>query len=152
MQARVPLIVTAPLIGAGGSVAAVIAGEVQYTLNPAPALMAHVQGGRLRALAVSGSKRMAELPNVPTIAESGAPGYTVVSWFGIAYPKGTPIPILARMRQAIAEAAGNTEVQIRLSRQGAEPDLNSGDAFDRLLREEHQRFQVAVKAAKLKVE
>ncbi len=141
-----------PYKGAGGSVNAIVSGEAQYTINPAPAVMQHVRSGRMRALGVSGTRRMAELPQVPTIAEAGVPGYTVSAWFGLAAPRATPKAVIARLHQAVVATAATPDIEAQLVKIGAEPFTMTPDAFAKFMREEYERFKPAVRAAKLTIQ
>jgi tripartite-type tricarboxylate transporter receptor subunit TctC len=131
-----------PYKGGGESPTAVSSGEAQWTISPAGALMTHIRAGRLRALAVGGVKRATSLPDVPTIAEAGLPGYAFFSWSGLFAPAGTPRPIIDKLHQVTSEALATPEVREQLLRQGVEPEASpSPEAFARFVAEEQQRMR-----------
>jgi tripartite-type tricarboxylate transporter receptor subunit TctC len=116
----------------GGSQASVAAGsgEVQFYTGPlAGNMMGVIDGGKVLPLAVSGKKRVEKLPDVPTFAEAGVPEYTLVGWFGIVAPAGTPPEIIEKLNAAGNAAAETPEVIEALASQGIEPVLNTPDEF-----------------------
>jgi tripartite-type tricarboxylate transporter receptor subunit TctC len=135
--------------GTGPATTDLIAGHVQLsmpnTLTAAPFLRA----GKLRALAVTGSKRAAGLPGIPTIAEAGLPGYEAIQWYGLFAPAGTPRDAVARMQSEVAKALLLPDVGERLAADGAEPVGNRPDEFAAFVRAEIEKWTRVVKAAKL---
>jgi tripartite-type tricarboxylate transporter receptor subunit TctC len=107
--------------GGGPALIAVIAGEVQLQFPTIAAANAHVRAGRLRALGVTTAKRLAELPELPTVAESGLPGFDVVPWFGLFAPAGTPAPIVARVNRDVQAVLRLPEARQALVAQGLFP-------------------------------
>jgi tripartite-type tricarboxylate transporter receptor subunit TctC len=136
-----------PYRGGGPAVVDVVAGHVDSLLVTLPAAIEHIRGGRLRALAVSSASRSAALPAVPTLAESGLPGFDVVTWQGILAPAGTPEPIIRRLNAALLEALRRPEVAEGLTAQGFEVTGTSPEAFAVLVREEATRWPPIVRAA-----
>lgn len=136
----------------GASLIAVIGNEAQFTIAPGPAVMGHVRGGRLRALATGGEKRSPLMPELPTISESGVPGFVSTGWSGLMAPKKTPGPILARVRTALVKTINDPGTRKLLENQGAEPVTSTGAEFLKLIEEDYQRFSQAIKIAGLKVE
>ena len=108
-----------PYRGAGAALADVMAGQIDLLVTAAPTAIAPVQGGRVRALAVSGDQRLESLPEVPTFAQAGLPSYQVINWFGLAAPKGTPAPIVEKMNRLVNEVMGDAQMQQLMARQGA---------------------------------
>ncbi|MEK6592366.1 MAG: tripartite tricarboxylate transporter substrate-binding protein, partial [Pseudomonadota bacterium] len=102
----------------GASLIAVIANESQFTIAPGPAVMAHVRGGRLRALATGGEKRSPITPELPTIAESGVPGFVSTGWAGLMAPKGTPRPILDKLHATLVKTIADPATREMMERQG----------------------------------
>jgi tripartite-type tricarboxylate transporter receptor subunit TctC len=121
-----------PYKGGGASVASVIAGESQWTLTPAPAVMSHVNSGKLRALGHSLPKRTALLPNVPAIAET-IPGFDYSGWQGFFMPKDTPRAIVDKMRAETIKAAESAEVKKAFATQATEIVIRSPDEFRKVV-------------------
>jgi tripartite-type tricarboxylate transporter receptor subunit TctC len=141
-----------PYKGGGPSVAAVVAGEAQWVFTPIAGPLPHVRSGRLRALAVGGVQRSPVAPEIPTVAESGVPGYNSSGWNGIMGPRGLPKPIVAKLHDAIAKALASPDVKESFAAQGAEPFSDTPEQFAQHVRNEYVRFGKAVKDAGLKVE
>jgi tripartite-type tricarboxylate transporter receptor subunit TctC len=106
-----------------------MAGEVQIAMFSAKAVLPHIEAGRLRALGVSTLKRASTLPDVPTIAEAGVPGYEVVQWSGIYAPAGTPRPIVAKLNREINAALKLPDVRERFANIGVDPAGSTPEAF-----------------------
>ena len=104
-----------PYKGSGSVMPDLIGGHVQSMFGFLPSVLPLIKDGRLRALAVTSPRRVASIPNVPTIAESGFPGFEFSSWFGILVPAGTPAPIVERLHQAIMKGLRNPAIRARLS-------------------------------------
>jgi tripartite-type tricarboxylate transporter receptor subunit TctC len=136
----------------GQSLFAVIGNESQFTIAPAPAAMAHVRSGRLRLLAVGGEKRSPTLPDVPTIAEAGVPGYVSTGWAGIMAPKGLPQPIFDKVYATLVKVIENPTVREQLERQGGEPMTSTAAEMVKFINEEYARFGQAIALANLKVQ
>ena len=117
-----------------------------------PAISSHVKAGRLRPLANAGIKRAAQLPDVPTMRESGVKGVEVVVWYGVFAPAGTPRDVVNRLSGAIAKIAQSAEMRKLLHDQGAEPVGNSPDEFAKLMREEVTRWAEVVKVSGAKAD
>lgn len=131
-----------------GSTAAhpdLISGQVSLMFDTVPAVLPHIKSGRLRALAVSSAKRSALLPDVPTLAEAGVPGFAATSWGGVLAPAGTPREIVAKLNREIARILQLPDVRERLLGLGAEPVGNSSAEFADYLRSETARFAKLVK-------
>ncbi|MBI2296835.1 MAG: tripartite tricarboxylate transporter substrate binding protein [Betaproteobacteria bacterium] len=141
-----------PYKGAGASVGAVISNESQLMIAPAPALMVHVQAGRLRALAMGGEKRSPLTPELPTIIESGVPGYVSAGWAGLAAPAGVPKSILAKLHATLVKTVNDPATSDALKRVGAEPLTSTPAEFAKLIKEEWVRFGDAIRIANLKVD
>ena len=138
--------------GAGPLVAGVISGESQVTLGPAPAWMVHVQSGRARALAMAGEKRSALWPDLPTISETGLPGYVSDGWAGLMGPRGLPKEIVSRLHQALERALNDPPTNEALKKVGAEPQLSTPAAFAALIAKDWKTYGEAIRVANLKVE
>ena len=136
----------------GASLIAVMANESQFTIAPGPAVMGHVRGGRLRALATGGEKRSPLTPELPTISEAGVPGYVSTGWAGLMAPKGAPKPIVDKLHTALTRTLNDPATRKLMEAQGGEPVTSTGAEFIKLINEEYKRFGQAIQLAKLKVE
>jgi tripartite-type tricarboxylate transporter receptor subunit TctC len=141
-----------PYKGTGQALTDLLGGHVAMIFGTIPPTQQHIRSGRLRGLAVSTEKRTKALPEVPTIAESGYPGYEVASWFGLLAPAGTPREIVARLNQEAVKALSSPDLNSRLASEGAEPVGNSPEAFSAFIRNEIVKYGKLIKAAGLKLE
>ena len=110
-----------PYKGSGPAVSDLLGGQVNYMFDSTTSARPHIESGKLRALGVTTSKRSTSLPNVPTIAEAGLPGYDVSPWFAVFVPAGTPKPIIAKLHAALMDAMKQPDVRARFESMGAEP-------------------------------
>jgi len=117
-----------------------------------PTVVPHVLEGSLRALAVTSTKRMASLPDVPTMQEAGLPNYEIRSWQAIFAPKGTPKPIVDKLYQAISEVLKTPEVLKRLETMGVEPSGMPPAEFADFQQREIEKWRKVIKAADIKVQ
>jgi len=140
-------IVHIPYKGTSPSLTALIAGEVDLSFANIPSIQAHVKSGRLRALAVTASRRDPQLPDVPTMKEAGLDGVEAVVWYGVLAPAGTPSEIVHKLADGIQRATHDTEVRKRMIEQGAAPVGNTPEEFAKLLREEVARWHEVVKVS-----
>jgi tripartite-type tricarboxylate transporter receptor subunit TctC len=140
-------LVHVPYKGSAPSLTALLGGEVEMTFANIPAISSHVKGKRLRALANAGTKRADQMPDVPTLKESGINGVEVVVWYGVLAPAAAPRDIVTSLATAIAKVAHSGEMRQRLIDQGAEPVGNSPEQFSRLMREEVTRWSEVVKVS-----
>ena len=136
----------------GASLIAVMGNESQFTIAPGPAVMSHVRSGRLRALATGGEKRSPLTPELPTIAETGVPGYLSTGWIGLKTPKGISKPIFDKLYATLVKVINNPTTRELLERQGGEPVTNTPAEFIKFIYEEYARFGEAIRLANLKVE
>ena len=111
-----------PYRGAAAAMTALMANEVDMMFDNLPSALGQIQAGKLKALAVTTPQRSSGLPQVPTMAEAGVPGYQVSAWFGLASPAGLPAAVQARLEQALERVAKQPEVMAALQKQGAEPN------------------------------
>lgn len=110
-----------PYKGSGPAINDLIAGLTQLNFAPQPLVMSAIKTGSLKALAVTGTERMPMLPDVPTVAESGLPGYEGVGWFGLVAPKGTPPDIIHKLNAEVNRILNSSDVRKRLTDEGAKP-------------------------------
>ena len=145
-------VVHVPYKGGGASVTALIANESQVTITPAPAVLSHARAGRLRALATGGAKRSPLMPELPTIAESGVPGYLSSGWMGLMAPARTPKPVLDKLLATLTKVVEMPGTKELFERQGADPATGTPAEFKKFVAEEYARFTQAIKLANLKPE
>ena len=138
-----------PYKSAGASIIAVVSNESQWTFAPIGAPLPHVRAGRLRALAVGADKRAPQVPDVPTAAEAGVPGYYSTSWAGVVVPKGTPPAIIAKLNSAIVKVLSAADVKEQFLQQGAEASPTTPEEFARFIRADYDRIAKVAKVAGL---
>jgi tripartite-type tricarboxylate transporter receptor subunit TctC len=143
-------LVHVPYKGTVPAVTDVIGGQVALTMTGAPAVMPHAQSGKLRALGVSSTTRLDAFPRLPTIAESGVPGFDATQWYGIVAPAGTPKEIVRKLNEAIVAIMGSKDMKERLTSEGAIAATNTPEAFARFIDAERARWGAVVKAAGMK--
>ena len=139
-----------PYRGTAPSVTDLLGGQVDTTFTGAPAVMPHIKSGRLRALAVSSNARMAALPDVPTVAESGFPGFDADQWYGIVAPAGIPPDVVAKLNAVINKALALPEVSLQLASEGAVPVQTTPQVFAELIAREIPRWREVVRAGNVK--
>ncbi|MCA0213725.1 MAG: tripartite tricarboxylate transporter substrate binding protein [Proteobacteria bacterium] len=138
--------------GSGPVVAGLLGGEIQVGVLDSPAVVAQVKAGKLKALAVTTGKRSAALPDVPTVAESGFAGYDIPIWTALMAPKGTPEPVLARLRTAVAEILQEKDTVDKLHAQGMDPGNADAQALARRIEGDIARWSGVARAANIKPE
>ena len=129
-----------PYKGTGQAVTDLLAGQIDVMFAPAQTVMAHVQAGRLKALAVTSARRAATLPELPTAAESGLPGYEAVGWFGLLAPAATPRDLVTRISADANKVLADPEVRQRMLSLGAEPSGNTPEQFARFIRDDQAKW------------
>ncbi len=120
-----------------------LAGRLQFMFATIPSVIQHIQAGKLRAVAVTSVKRSRSMPEVPTVAEKGFPGFEAGSWFGFFAPKGTPEPVIAALNKAVNEALPPLEAQ--MIREGADPVGGSPAQFGQFVQKEYEKWKVIVR-------
>jgi tripartite-type tricarboxylate transporter receptor subunit TctC len=136
--------------GSGPAAIAVMGGEVQFGMVPPVTVATFVKNGKLRALAVSGKKRLAALPDVPTFAEAGLPEYNVTSWNGLLVPSGTPGALVNRISHDIEKVLQMPAVQEKLASVGAEPAYADPKEFAAIIKADIERFAKVIKEAHIR--
>jgi tripartite-type tricarboxylate transporter receptor subunit TctC len=136
-----------PYKGTGQAVTDLLAGHVDLMFAPAQTVMAYVREGRLKALALTGSKRSETLPGLPTVAESGLPGYAAVGWFGLLAPAATPRPTLAKISADANRVLGEREVREKMLALGADPSGDTPEEFARFIRADQAKWSRLMKEA-----
>ena len=140
-------IVNVPYRGAALVVNDVLAGQIPMGWGAPTAVMPHVNAGKLKLLGVASAKRPPSLPNVPTIAEGGVPGFDLDIWFGLAAPAKTPHDIVARLSKEIAAIVAQPDVKERIQKVGLSPAYTDGAAFREQIRSDHERFGKIIRDA-----
>jgi tripartite-type tricarboxylate transporter receptor subunit TctC len=140
-----------PFKGAAPAIVALMGGEVDLAILDAPALLPQIRAGKLRVLAVASERRSRVLPQVPTMAESGLPGYHASSWHGLFAPAGTPRDIIARLHTEVVQIVRLPDITDRLSAQGVEPVANTPEQFIEFVKSEIARWARVVKASRAKI-
>jgi tripartite-type tricarboxylate transporter receptor subunit TctC len=130
----------------------VLSNTVSFTLLSYAALKSNIAAGKIKALAVTGTKRLADLPDVPTVAESGFPGFEAYSWIGIFAPSATPAPVVKKLTEDFQAALTSAEGSRQLTDAGFEVMATDGPALDRYAREQFERWSAFVKSTNLKME
>jgi tripartite-type tricarboxylate transporter receptor subunit TctC len=141
-----------PYKGSGPALVDLISGQVQLMVANLTAGLPHVKTGRLRAIATTGPQRSPILPQVPTVSESGVPGYVVTSYYGILVPAGTPGDVIGRLHGATVRAMSAPGMRERLAAQGADPTSSTPEQFSAFLRQEIARWAKVVEAAHVRAD
>jgi tripartite-type tricarboxylate transporter receptor subunit TctC len=145
-------IVTVPYKGSAPALIDLMAGQVDLMFDNMPACLPHVRAGKLRAIAASNAQRSSVMPELPTVAESGFPGFDAGSWFGILARAGTSREIVGALNSVIGKSLSSAELRERLSSQGADPAGGSPEQFAQLIRSEIAKWAKVVKTANVRVE
>ncbi len=145
-------IVHIPFKGGGPAMADVIAGNSQITMGSLLQLIPHIQGGRLKVLAVGGAKRNGALPNVPTVAESGVPGYEANNWWGVLAPAGTPPSVVRTLETAVGKVLAAPAMQKKFASQGAEVAYLGSAAYAKFIKAETLKWSKVVREAGIKAD
>ncbi len=138
-------IVHIPYKGSGPALIDVLGGHVSLMFASAPSAMPHIKTGRLRALAMTGSQQSAAVPGVPTIAESGLPGFETYGWYGVLAPAGTAPPIIARVHGAIIKAMAAPEVMERIVADGSEAVAGTPEQFANYIKRDIPKWAKVIK-------
>ena len=131
---------------------AILSNEVQVLFGSMPALLQNAKSDKVRALAVGTAKRSPALPNIPTVAESGYPGFEAALWLGVLAPAGTPKPIIDRLNKELVSIVATPDFKTMMENNGAEPISNSPDQFAIMIKSEVERYTKVVKAIGIKLD
>lgn len=145
-------IVHVPYKGGGPAMQGLLGGQIDAYFAAPASVVGHLKSGRARALATTGSKRAQLLPDVPTIAESGYPGYEAMNWYAYVAPAKTPKDIIERLNREIVKALAAPDVVALLHKQGMEPSTSSPDELRRYIAREYETWGKVVKQAGIKAE
>ena len=141
-----------PYKGTGPNVTDLIAGRTQAASAGTPPLVPHVKSGKLRVIAVGGAKRLPSLPDAPTVAEQGYPGFETSQWYGLNAPAKTPEPIIRRLAEEAAKAAKSSQVIERFKPDDAEAVGSAPAAYAAFIKKEQERWSKVVRTAKIKAD
>ncbi|MDM0119701.1 tripartite tricarboxylate transporter substrate binding protein [Variovorax sp. J2L1-78] len=151
MQAGTKLL-HVPYKGSAPAMTDLLGGQVQFMFSDAPTALPQIKAGKVRAIAVASAKRSALLPDVPTVVESGLPGYEAYSWAGFLAPAGTPKDVVQRLSADIGKALSDPQVKQRLYDAGAEAAPTTPEAFAKMLHTEIAKWTKVVRTADIKVD
>jgi tripartite-type tricarboxylate transporter receptor subunit TctC len=144
-------IVHIPFKGNGPAGTALMGGEVQALFGSMPAVLQFAKSGKMRAIAVGTVKRSPALPDVPTVAESGYPGFEVSLWLGFFAPKGTPGPVMKKLYGELTAIAKSPEMKEQFERNGADPLTTTPAELSKLMQSELAKYSKVIKAANIKL-
>jgi tripartite-type tricarboxylate transporter receptor subunit TctC len=139
-----------PFKGSGQSIISQLAGEIAANFPSVPTAMPYIKAGRLRGLGVTTLKRVEVLPDVPSIAEAGLPGYEATQWFGLLAPAGTPRPVIDRLYQESSRAVRSADMKERMTAEGLEVVGSTPEEFANYIRSETEKWTQVIKAAGIK--
>ena len=141
-----------PYKGSGPLTTDLLGGQVTMSFDTITPVLPHIQGGKLRPLAVTTAKRSSALPNVPTLAESGLAGFDIGTWFGVLAPAATPKPVLTRLSDEMMKIIRSPDFQKRMAEIGAEPVGNTPEQMASQIKSDTEKFARLVKDAKVTIE
>lgn len=141
-----------PYKGSAPAVLAIMAGEIDVFFDNIPNVLTHLKAGKMKAIAVTGKERSVLFPSLPTVAESGVPGYEVNVWFGMQLPAGTPKTLVDSMNRDVVRVLKDPEVVKRFREQGVEVTASSPAAFGQLIRNEIVKWTQVIKDANIKIQ
>ena len=144
--------VSVPFKGGPPAYLAVVSGEVNFGFQAILSAQSMINAGKLRAIAVAGKKRLPLLPDVPTMAEAGLPGYDVSPWYGVLAPAKTPKAIIARLHKEFVKVLSLPEIQKTLAKEGVEVVANTPEEFAAVIKEEIPKWAKVIKQANIKIE
>ena len=145
-------LVEVPYRGSGPAALDALAGQVPLAVVDLPSALQQIKAGKLLAFAVTSPARLPMLPEVPTVAEAGLPGYDSTGWFGVVAPAATPAPVVARLNAEINAALGDEQIKAAMRNLGVEPAPGSSEAFDAYIRSETRKWAQVIRTANIKLE
>jgi len=141
-----------PYKGTAPAVNDLVAGHIKVMFTGVPAVISQIKAGHLRPIAVSSPQRVKMLPDVPTVAEGGYPGFEADQWYGVVAPAGTPPAIIAKLNKQINQSLSSPELMQRLANEGAEPTPNPPEVFAKLISSEIARWRPVIQKGGVKVD
>jgi tripartite-type tricarboxylate transporter receptor subunit TctC len=141
-----------PYKGSSGARTDVIGGQVELMFDAVTTMTEQVRAGKVKAIATTGKTRSAVMPDVPTMAEAGVPGYEATIWLGLMAPKGTPKAVVDRLNEAVSKISNQPDVKQLWTKQGAVPMVMSPEAFDKYTRDDIAKWEKVIKTAGIKAD
>jgi len=145
-------IVHVPYKGGAPALTDLLGGQIQMAFSSVPAVLPHIKAGRLVALGVGSAKRSPALPNIPTIAEAGVPGYEYTTWYGVFAPAKTPRTLIARLNAEIVKAMETPDIKDRFTALGGDPDPGTPEELRAYMANESAKWAKIIKAANIRIE
>lgn len=145
-------LVEVPYKGSGPAALDTMAGNVPLAVVDLPSALQQIKAGKLVAYAVTSPQRLPQLPDVPTVAEAGLPGYDSTGWFGVVAPAGTPAPIVQRLNTEITAALKDEQIVASMRNLGVEPAPTTPEAFDAYIRSETQKWARVIRQANIRID
>ena len=141
-----------PYKGGGAAVTDLLGGQVQLSFQNTPAVVSHINAGKLKGIAITGEKRFVGLPQVPTFTQAGLPGFDVKNWFALLARSGTPKETVDKLSSDIARALRSPDIKDKLASQGLDPFISTPEQFAALMKAEMVKYANVIKAANIKME
>lgn len=144
-------LIEVPYRGSGPAAMDTLSGQIQLSVTDLAAALPHIKAGKLKAFAVTSPKRLSNLPDVPTLSESGLTGYDSTGWFGLVAPTGTPPQIIQRLHAEFTAALNDESIKSQMRQNGMEPIATSIEGFDSYIKSETQKWAKVIKQANIKL-
>jgi tripartite-type tricarboxylate transporter receptor subunit TctC len=141
-----------PYKGTAPALTDLLAGQVSLMFNSMPSVLPHVKANRLKGIAVGSAQRSPAVPDIPTVAESGVPGFDYVTWYGLFAPARTPRAVTAKLNAEVVRMLAEPEMAQRLAAQGADPQSSTPEGLARYMREEHERWKKVIQVAGIRLD
>ena len=141
-----------PYRGSAPAMADLMGGQIPFTIDTVAAALPQLKAGKIKAIAVTGATRATQLPDVPTVAESGFPGFSADSWLAVVAPRGLPAEAKAKLHKALADTLADAEVRSKLLAAGLEPSYASGDAVPAQIEDELPRMRAIAQRAQIRAD
>jgi tripartite-type tricarboxylate transporter receptor subunit TctC len=144
-------LIEVPYRGSGPAAMDTLSGQIQLSVTDLAAALPHIKAGKLKAFAVTSPKRLSNLPDVPTLSESGLTGYDSTGWFGLVAPTGTPPQIIQRLHTEFTAALNDESIKSQMRQNGMEPIASTIEGFDAYIKSETQKWAKVIKQANIKL-
>ena len=144
-------LIEVPYRGSGPAAMDTLSGQIQLSITDLAAALPHIKAGKLKAFAVTSPKRLSNLPDVPTLSESGLSGYDSTGWFGLVAPAGTPPHVIQRLHSEFTAALNDESIKSQMRQNGMEPIATSVEGFDAYIKSETQKWAKVIKQANIKL-
>jgi tripartite-type tricarboxylate transporter receptor subunit TctC len=144
-------LIEVPYRGSGPAAMDTLSGQIQLSITDLAAALPHIKAGKLKAFAVTSPKRLSNLPDVPTLAESGLTGYDSTGWFGLVAPAGTPASIIQRLNAEFTAALNDEGIKSQMRQNGMEPVPTTTEGLDAYIKSETQKWGRVIRQANIKL-